>query len=169
MSSPAPLASQLTRSGNIVLEHCAKPPTYAPSAFLVTGPQARGHKDVVRCMTHVRADEVLYTGSEDGVLAGWSLAALPPLMVGDPNVDDDGGDGRDEGTDSDSDESMDTDEELEISDRSDSDDSDDSSASGRDRRRGGGMAQAREPKEDNPVLRGRDRKDARKGKRHAPY
>lgn len=150
---------QLTRSGNIVLEHCATPPTYKPSAFFVSGPAARGHKDVVRSMTHVRGDEVLYTGSEDGVLAGWSLAAIPPLVRGDPSVDDDGGDGRDE-DESDSDSSMDTDDELEISDRSDSDDS--SRAA-----RNAGAEQRHN--EDNPVLRGRDRKVDRKGKRHAPY
>lgn len=113
-------------------------------------------------MTHVRSDEVLYTGSEDGVLAGWSLAALPPLVRGDPEVDDDGGDGRDE-DESDSDSSMDTDDELEISDRSDSDDySAERKMDAEPRRR-----------EDNPVLRGRDRKGDRKadrkGKRHAPY
>lgn len=117
-------------------------------------------------MTHVRSDEVIYTGSEDGILAGWSLAGLPPLVRGDPDVDDDGGDGRDESdSDSDSDTSMDTDDELEISDRSDSDDA---------RRRSSASASV-EPRhrEDNPVLRGRDRKgdikDRRKGKRHAPY
>lgn len=114
-------------------------------------------------MTHVRSDEVVYTGSEDGVLAGWSLASLPPLVRGDPSVDDDGGDGRDE-DESDSDSSMDTDDELEISDRSDSNDSD---------RRGSKMDSEPRHREDNPVLRGRDRKGdrkaERKGKRHAPY
>lgn len=60
-------------SGNIVLEHSLGD-GYSPSAFLLTGPG--GHADVVRCMYHSSSDQALYTGSEDGVLAGWSLASL---------------------------------------------------------------------------------------------
>ncbi|TXT13717.1 hypothetical protein VHUM_01084 [Vanrija humicola] len=77
---------------------------YHPSAFFVTGPGgARGHKDVVRCMYHAVRDEALYTGSEDGVLAGWSLAGLPRLVTGNPVVDDDGGDGREDAASDDDD------------------------------------------------------------------
>lgn len=30
------------------------------------------------------------------MLCGWSLAGLPRLVIGDPDVDDDGGDGRED-------------------------------------------------------------------------
>jgi len=90
--------SQLKRaSGNIVLLHqtAASLSQYQPSAYFLTSP-SRGHADVVRSLYHDVANEAIYTGSEDGVLCGWSLAGLPRLVVGDPEVDDDGGDGRDD-------------------------------------------------------------------------
>jgi hypothetical protein len=72
---------------------------------------------VVRALYHDLSNEAIYTGSEDGVLSGWSLASLPSrLVVGDPEIDDDGGDGR-EAIDSE-------DEESEIETESDDDEMD---------------------------------------------
>ena len=51
---------------------------------------------MVRSIYHDVQNEAIYTGSEDGILCGWSLASLPRLIVGDPEVDDDGGDGRED-------------------------------------------------------------------------
>ncbi|GMK56377.1 hypothetical protein CspeluHIS016_0302170 [Cutaneotrichosporon spelunceum] len=87
-----PILSAGTDDGDIVLLHSASTPT----AYLMSGPDARGHKGPVHAVHHAARDEALYTGSEDGVLAGWSLASLPRLVVGDPEVDDDGGDGRED-------------------------------------------------------------------------
>lgn len=116
-------------SGNIVLQHTDKD-ALVPSAFLVTGPGARGHKSAVRAMYHAARDEALYTGSEDGVLAGWSLASLPRLVCGDPEVDDDGGDGR-EDIDSEDESEIETEEsEEEESDRSDRSDEDEEDEEG---------------------------------------
>ena len=40
-------------------------------------------------MYHDVANQALYTGSEDGVISGWSLASLPSrLQVGDKELDD---------------------------------------------------------------------------------
>ncbi|KAL1411160.1 hypothetical protein Q8F55_002110 [Vanrija albida] len=153
-----------SNDGNIVLQHASAFSTrdnrpYHPSAYLLTGPgAARGHKDVVRAMFHAVRDEALYTGSEDGVLAGWSLASLPRLLTGNPAIDDDGGDGReDANSDDDEDEESEIDTESSESDRSDN--SDDMEVDDGPRHGpvyGGG--------------RGRDtRKDKRREKRHAPY
>jgi len=109
-------------------------------------------------MYHVTRDEALYTGSEDGVLAGWSLASLPRLAVGDAEIDDDGGDGREDIRSEDEESEIET-EESEESDKSDNEmDLDDDDE---------------EPRY-NPVIgRGVDkvekRKEARKVKRPAPY
>lgn len=113
-------------SGNIVLQHHARD-AYTPSAFLVSGPDARGHKSSVRAMSHAARDEALYTGSEDGVLAGWSIASLPRVLVGDPEIDDDGGDGREDiNSEDESEESeIETEESEEESDRSDRSDGED--------------------------------------------
>jgi hypothetical protein len=54
--------------------------------------------------------QVLYTGSEDGILAGWSLPSLSEIRTGDREHDEDPGDGR-EDVDSDDDDGMDVDEE----------------------------------------------------------
>jgi hypothetical protein len=108
-------------------------------------------------MHHVARDEVLYTGSEDGVLAGWSLASLPRLAVGDAAIDDDGGDGREDIRSEDEESEIET-EESEESDRSDDMDVDEEKVP-----RG----------HNNPVIglgRGAEkRKELRKNKRHAPY
>lgn len=71
-----------------MLENSAGDGVYTPSALLVPG--TGGHADVVRCMYHATADQALYTGSEDGVLAGWSLASLA-LNTGADEHEDDGG------------------------------------------------------------------------------
>lgn len=74
-------------------------------------------------MHYAARDEALYTGSEDGVLAGWSLASLPRLIVGDPEVDDDGGDGREDiNSEDESEIESTTSEESDQSDDSDSED-----------------------------------------------
>jgi hypothetical protein len=104
---------------------------YQPSLFLRTPPEGKGegHRDVVRCMWHdVRVShrfyhratdhwidaipltiqsQVLYTGSEDGILAGWSLPPLSEIRTGDRGHDEDPGDGRE---DADSDDEMDVDQ-----------------------------------------------------------
>ena len=76
-------------SGDIVLLH-GKDEKYQPSGYFLTHPTpATGHKDVVRAMHHDTTNQALYTGSEDGVLTGWSLASLPMrLQVGDKELDD---------------------------------------------------------------------------------
>lgn len=142
-----------------MLQHTTKAGIYEPSAYFVSGPGERGHKDVVRCMFHAIRDEALYTGSEDGVLAGWSLASLPKLVVGDPDIDNDDGDGR-EAIDSEDEESeIETESSSEESDRSDNDMDMDMDLD--------------EPRGSAPVLGGGrrlgQRKEVRKVKRHAPY
>lgn len=119
-------------SGDVVLMHHrtikgSSGGQYHASAFLRS--PADGHKDVVRCMYHdvkvgcqpsllgrpfakkplLRQSQALYTGSEDSILSGWSI---PPglLRVGDPALDDDGGDGRDAVS---SDDEMDEESEIE--------------------------------------------------------
>lgn len=151
-------------SGDIVLLHDSvkKDAGYVPSAYFVSGPGGRGHKDVVRCMYHAARDEALYTGSEDGVLAGWSLASIPRLMTGDPEVDDDGGDGREDIDSADEESEIETEssEDSEESDRSDGDggmDIDDGDEDKVTPVYGGGLK----------VSRREGRKS--KGKRHAPY
>lgn len=74
-------------------------------------------------MFHDVSNEAIYTGSEDGVLSGWSLSSLPSrLVVGDNEIDDDGGDGREDiGSEDESEESEIVTEESEM----DVDDDDD--------------------------------------------
>ena len=133
---------------------------FDPSAYFLSGPgSSRGHKDVVRALYHDIANEAIYTGSEDGVLSGWSLASLPnKLVVGDADIDDDGGDGRDDIK------SEDEDEESEIETESDKDEDDE----------GDGMDVDGDEEEGpryGPVLgRGaEDRKEKRREKRANPY
>jgi len=75
--------------GDIVLMH-GSTDTYNPSAYFLTHPNPSvGHKDVVRALYHDVQNQALYTGSEDGVISGWSLASLPErLRVGDKDLDD---------------------------------------------------------------------------------
>ena len=149
--------------GDIVLLH-QSPTTFGPSAFFLSGPENRGHKDVVRALYHDTANQAIYTGSEDGILSGWSLASLASrLVVGDAEIDDDGGDGR-EDIDSDNEE----DEESEIETESsgmDVDDDDDDDEEDREREREG-------PR-NGPVIGGgrsvEGRKEKRRQKRTQPY
>lgn len=83
----------LTRSGDIILLHhssASKANSYTPSGYFLTPPTpTSGHKDVVRAIYHDEANAALYTGSEDGVLSGWSLSSLSSrLKVGDRELDD---------------------------------------------------------------------------------
>jgi hypothetical protein len=98
--------------------------SYKPSAYFLTHPTpTAGHKDVVRAIYHDQANQALYTGSEDGVVSGWSIASLSErLKVGDKDLDDaedDQEDESDEGTDEseieteESDDGMDVDEDEE--------------------------------------------------------
>jgi hypothetical protein len=147
-------------SGDIVLLHNSSNDVYDPSAyFLSHRTPDRGHKDVVRTLYHDLLNEAIYTGSEDGVLAGWSLSFSGGMLrVGDPDVDDDGGDGR-ENVDSD-DEDDEQESEIESDDESDGMDVD----SGDDREEG--------PRS-GPILGGGRnagrRKEKRKEKRVQPY
>lgn len=110
-------------SGDMVLLH-GSAEAYSPSAYFLTHPTPNiGHKDVIRAMYHDIPNQALYTGSEDGVLSGWSLASLPErLRVGDPELDDAPEDEKDD-EDEDSDESEIVTEESE--DGMDVDDDDD--------------------------------------------
>lgn len=74
----APIVGAGTNDGAIVLEHSSGTEGYSPSAYLLPG--TGGHADVVRCMYHAVEDQALYTGSEDGVLAGWALSGLKLAM-----------------------------------------------------------------------------------------
>lgn len=132
-------------------------PSYAPSAFLLSGP--KGHKDVVRALYHDVGNEAIYTGSEDGVLAGWSLPSLGDrIRTGDPEIDDDGGDGREDIKSDDEESEIETEEsESDGMDVDDADTDDD---------------EIKEPgPRSGPVLgRGaEERKEKRKGKRVQPY
>ncbi|ORY28763.1 WD40-repeat-containing domain protein [Naematelia encephala] len=156
-----PMVAVGTNAGDIVLLHQSSTtsPSYIPSAFLASGPSPnRGHADVVRSIFHDVQNEALYTGSEDGVLCGWSLASLPErLRVGDPDIDDDGGDGR-EGIDR-------ADEESEIESDDDDDDDDGMDVDDDDEEEG------EEGPRYGPVL-GRaagDRREKRREKRVNPY
>ncbi|WWD21279.1 hypothetical protein CI109_105763 [Kwoniella shandongensis] len=106
--SGAPIVSVGTNEGDMIIQHHSSsfPSTYSPSSYFLTNPiPNRGHKDVIRALYHDLSNEAIYTGSEDGVLSGWSLATLGErLVVGDPDLDDD--DGRDP-----TDENMDDDDE----------------------------------------------------------
>lgn len=180
----APMTVLGTNEGDMVVQHHSgaigssssmSPSTpsasiYRPSAFFLTGPDSeagngrRGHKDVVRALYHDSANEAIYTGSEDGVLAGWSLASLDKLRIGDPEVDDDGGDGREGGEEEDEEE-----EESEIETELESDDEmdvDDDSDQGGTKRRGGAETGPR----NGPILgRGAPKAEKRQGRRHQPY
>ncbi|OCF35712.1 hypothetical protein I317_06628 [Kwoniella heveanensis CBS 569] len=129
-----PITAVGTNDGDIVLQHQHQGPsssstssTYVPSAYLLTGPtKTRGHKDVIRALYHDLSNEAIYTGSEDGVLSGWSLASLPErLVVGDPEIDDEDADrGDDEDMEDEDEESEIETETEEESDKSDEDDFD---------------------------------------------
>ncbi|RSH95031.1 hypothetical protein EHS25_000117 [Saitozyma podzolica] len=93
-SHGVPITAIGTNAGDIILQHHSHT-GFHPSAFFLSDPTARGHKDVIRSLYHDRTNLALYTGSEDGVLSGWSLASLQ-LRVGDHTLDDDGGDGRED-------------------------------------------------------------------------
>lgn len=141
--------------GDIVLVHQSTK-DFQPSGYFLSGPgPSRGHKDVVRALYHDVSREAIYTGSEDGVLSGWSLASLPSrLLVGDPEIDDDGEDGREAiNSEDESEESEIVTEESEM----DVDESEDERPLG--------------PR-NGPILGGgRDegRKQKRREKRHNPY
>ncbi|WVQ93072.1 hypothetical protein IAU59_000136 [Kwoniella sp. CBS 9459] len=123
----APITAVGTNDGDMILQHQTSSSNYAPSAYLLSGPtKTRGHKDVIRALYHDLPNEAIYTGSEDGVLSGWSLASLPErLVVGDPEIDDEDrgdDDGEDEAMDEESE--IETEDEEEEEDRSDEDDFD---------------------------------------------
>ncbi|WVW79522.1 hypothetical protein I302_101491 [Kwoniella bestiolae CBS 10118] len=152
-----------TNEGDIILQHHTTSTSYSPSAYLLSGPSTtRGHKDVVRAMYHDLSNEALYTGSEDGVISGWSLASMPDkLVVGDDELDISG----DEDQDMDDDEDEDEESEIETEESDRSDDSmglDDGEEEG--------------PRY-GPILgagagadKGKDkRKEKRKGNRFGPY
>lgn len=155
----APMTIVGTNEGDMVVQHYSgsAAPAYKPSAFLLSGPdtatQKRGHKDVIRSLYHDVRNEAIYTGSEDGALAGWSLAGMDKLRIGNPEVDDDGGDGRE---DVDSDDEGDEESEIETDESGmDVDDEDEETEEG--------------PR-DGPILgRGAERREKRKDKRHQPY
>lgn len=79
--------AQADNSGAVVLEYSAGE-EYEPSAFLLPG--SGGHTDVVRCMYHAPADQALYTGSEDGVLAGWGIGDVRLRTGADGEMDEAG-------------------------------------------------------------------------------
>ncbi|WVF65399.1 hypothetical protein IAT40_000126 [Kwoniella sp. CBS 6097] len=121
----APITAIGTNDGDIILQHQSSSSTYSPSAYLLSGPtKTRGHKDVVRALYHDLSNEAVYTGSEDGVLSGWSLASLPErLIIGNPEIDDeDRGDEDDAEMDEESE--IETESEEDESDKSDEDDFD---------------------------------------------
>ena len=140
------------RSGDIVVLHqpWMSSDRSQPSAYLLTTP-TRGHADVVRSMHHDILNEAIYTGCEDGVLCAWSLAGLPRLIVGDLDIDDDGGDGRENVASDDE-----RDEESEIETESESETSEIDEDVGLD-----GVEGPRH----GPVLGGGREKDGRKEKR----
>ncbi|WVN87808.1 uncharacterized protein L203_103003 [Cryptococcus depauperatus CBS 7841] len=152
-SQGGPMVAVGTNEGDIIVQHHKRETTiYLPSSYFLTGPDStRGHKDVVRALYHDLSNEALYTGSEDGVLAGFSLASLPErLVVGDPDIDDD--DDRNE-----EDEEMEEESEIETQGSDEDDDMVD------------------EGPRHNPVVgvatRGRDtdKKKERRNKRFGPY
>lgn len=127
--------------------------TYEPSAYFLSHPTPSvGHKDVVRALYHDEANQALYTGSEDGVISGWSLASLPErLKVGDKELDE-------AEDDRDSDEDDDQDEESEI----ETEESDDGmDVDGEDEREAG-------PRNGPVIGAGADRRE-RKKERTRPY
>ncbi|TYJ57655.1 hypothetical protein B9479_001508 [Cryptococcus floricola] len=159
-SAGGPMVAVGTNDGDIILQHhSSSASSYLPSAYFITGPAPnRGHKDVVRALFHDLPNEALYTGSEDGVLAGFSLASLPErLTVGDKDVDDDG-DARGE-----EDEDMDEESEIETESSEESDKDDDEDMEDEGPRYGpviGAAATGRD---------GLDKKGDRRKKRFGPY
>lgn len=153
--SGAPMTITGSNEGDMIVQHhSTSTPSYQPSAFFLSGPdEKRGHKDVIRSLFHDIRSEAIYTGSEDGVLAGWSLAGMSRLRIGNPEVDDDGGDGREDvGSDDEGD------EESEIESEESGMDVDDDHEEMEDGPRNG------------PVLgKGVDRREKKKDKRHQPY
>jgi len=144
------MSRQLIVRGDIVLMH-GSTDTYNPSAYFLTHPNpAVGHKDVIRALYHDVQNQALYTGSEDGVISGWSLASLSErLRVGDKDLDD--------AEDRDEDESDDGSDESEIETESDGMDVDEDE-------------QERGPR-DGPIIgggQGPDRRERNKG-RTRPY
>ena len=153
----------LISRGDLILMHheasSSKTP-YQPSAYFRTGPtEHRGHKDVIRAIYHDTANDALYTGSEDGVLSGWSLSSLPRLRTGDPDIDDvDEEDERKELEEAESDESeIESSDDEDEEDEMDVDDDDDEDEGPRH----------------GPVLgagrREDERKEKRRAKRQHPY
>ncbi|KAK8844067.1 hypothetical protein IAR55_006861 [Kwoniella newhampshirensis] len=124
--SGAPIVSVGTNEGDMIIQHYS--PTsksYTPSSYFLTNPNpSRGHKDVIRAIHHDLTNEAIYTGSEDGVLSGWSLSSLEQrLVVGDDAVDDD--DGRDPLEDDNDDNDMEDEEsEIETEDEDEDEDED---------------------------------------------
>jgi hypothetical protein len=177
-----PMTASASNAGDIVLQYNS-PSTrknqeaegaYEPAAYLLSPPSGQGHRDVIRAILHDTRNEAIYTGSEDGILAGWSLAGMPRLMSGDKARDDDGGDGRDMDEDDESEESEIRTESSGSRTRSSSggmdlDNDDDDDGYIRDRR--SGAREEREPGPRNGPIVGADRgkKDKRKTKRHQPY
>ena len=144
-SPPLYLTLNVNR-GDIVLLHQGTA-QYQPSAYLLSS--SSGHKDVIRAIHHDISNEAIYTGSEDGVLCGWSIAGMR-LMIGDPEVDDDGGDGREDA------ESVEEESEIET------EESDDMDVDLEDEEEG--------PRHGLVLGRGDERKDKRgKAGRHQPY
>ncbi|KAK4685741.1 WD repeat-containing protein 89, partial [Tremellales sp. Uapishka_1] len=152
-----PMVASGTNEGDIILQYqSSSTGEYQPSGYFVSGPgPSRGHKDVVRSIYHDVQNEAVYTGSEDGVLSGWSLSALSSrLQIGDPEIDDDGGDGREGVMSDDEDDEQDSDESEIETDESDQMEIDD------------------EGPRYGPVLTGRGgdkRKEKRKEARFGPY
>jgi hypothetical protein len=91
----------------------------------------------------------LYTGSEDGVLVGWSLPPLSDIRTGDYEHDQDPGDGREDAR---SDDEMDVDQDQD-SDEDESESDEEEVVFGR--RRVGGKREA------NDVLTGKEGKRRR--------
>ncbi|WRT69224.1 uncharacterized protein IL334_006208 [Kwoniella shivajii] len=157
-----------TNDGDIVLQHQSSSSTdYTPSSYLLSGPsKSRGHKDVIRSLYHDLSNEAIYTGSEDGVLSGWTLSSLSDkLIIGDPDIDISG----DEDDVMDQDQS---DEESEIHTESSeeiSDKSDDDDESMEERPRYGPIIGAAAGANANASRGDQRRKEKRKEKRFDPY
>ncbi|GMK59026.1 hypothetical protein CspeluHIS016_0700410 [Cutaneotrichosporon spelunceum] len=66
----APVVAAGTNDGAVVLEY------NAGKGYEATAVLRGAHEDVVRCLYHAPVDGALYTGSEDGVLAGWAIGGL---------------------------------------------------------------------------------------------
>ena len=106
----------------------------------------------MRALYHDVTNQAIYTGSEDGVISGWSLASLPSrLQVGDKDLDDALEEDDDNGDDDDrSEESEIETEESEDEDGMDVDDDDEREAGPRygPTIGGGGGADRRERKKE---------------------